>query len=1126
MTKGKLKNSYRSLKDAAMSDWLWGDSLNNHIKTGYNIVRIDHAGAAAAGLSLEICGEDHYLVGHLFVSESGTDDKLQRGRTIGQVLLLNGCNSSTTDIYRRLGNCSNGQCNWGKWTQITDKERLDELKDSIFNSGGLSSADAGVFLGRLQGTSEFSDAAKDPFKLLGTFLNINGSDFKTALNSLHSTSSGEFEGFWRANVGSDIVEIQNIVINYKDDHWLQVLKSMYGYNASSGNFSIMDGVRYRIMYREYKNDSWGEWRSITQDNADAITEIKSKALRAKTLELKGDGQKLELTGSTIDETTSVALSIPAATDVMAGVMSAEDKEVLNTLSIGSYDTYNDIELLETPARLNNAETVSSGYSGYKYDLSAAYGKGYKYIYFRGSNFTADNNIIRGLVVAADGSVESFVKTSEPLTNGWQKLPITPNSAYLKATYTKGLPPESYGEVFTPEYINLIKTEGVIDSVNSLKENVDIIKQGAGFISFNMLNLDDLLNGLTLSSGKIVNNENGIFSNKLYLEVGKSYTLKNLPLYMMEGIALVKSVFVARYDAEDNFIERDAVMVSTVSDYNTVVYTPTSDAAYYRVLLQSGFNQEHPFDASRAMIYEGTEDVKDYIPYAPVYVSAYDKMQDEKFSKLNVKNDNVVEQIGNILITGASFAYDGNTWFSKVCKALGVKGYNKAVSGESIKNTAVKMYNGTLYSKAEFEDFDTLLIMHVHNEDVCDETDLEENKNYAVSISMSYSQAYDYVLKKYAAECYAAKDDNTSKWYGTQCGKPCKVVCMTHWHDARTIFNQSIRKLVNKWGIGLVELDKEIGFCKDVVHPVTGEQQSVIYAQDTQTIDGITYGWHPSREDGAYIQDRIADIVVRTLKGERQGSVYDAIEQGKSLALRTLFIAAGAEYNDTYRVIQKIAPWETEEKWRLEDDGTYTYWEEPAIVDHLPKHYYLHGLGDITEQEMINIYNAGYCNETNSNPLGYVSWRTNLGRRGSLNANLTNDYFAMAADKLQYAWLSIDRHLDGALFTIGNNAFAQSKKLRKIICGSLSLTAAKLKAFVGCSDFEEVANFVNNKTTVSFSFADSPKIYKRWILKLIKGGEPQSAITITLHPDAYARISNQPDIIEALNAQPLITLVSA
>ncbi len=1107
MTKEKLQNSYRSLKDGAMSDWHLGDSLNNYIKAGYCIVRIDHDGAVAAGLPLNLCSKEHYIVGHLFVSESGTDDKLQRGRTIGQVLLFNGCNSSTTDIYRRLGNCSDGQCNWGGWTQITDKEYLDELRESILNNGELSSADAGIFLGRLQGTSEFSDAAKDPFKFLGTFLNINDSDFKTALDSLHSTSSGEFEGFWRAKVGSDIVEIQNIAVNYKDDHWLQVLKSMYGYNASTCNFSIMDGVRYRIMYREYKNASWGEWRSITQDNADAITEIKSKALRAKTLELKGDGQKLELTGSTVDGTTSVALSIPAATDVMAGAMSADDKEVLNTLSIGSYDTYNDIELLETPARLNNTETVSSGYSGYKYDLSVAYGKGYKYIYFRGSNFTADNNIVRGLVVAADGSVESFVKTSEPLTNGWQKLPITPNSAYLKATYTKGLPPESYGEVFTPEYINLIKTEGVIDSVNSLKENVDIIKQGAGLISFNMLNLDDLLNGFTLSSGKIVNNENGIFSNKLYLEIGKSYTLKNLPLYMMEGMALVKSVFVARYDAEDNFIERDAVMVSTVSDYNTVVYTPTSDTAYYRVLLQSGFNQEHPFDAGSAMIYEGTDDVETFIPYKPVFVSEYDKIQDEKFSKLNVKKDNVVEQIGNILITGASFAYDGNSWFSKVCKSLGVKGYNKAVSGESIKNTAIKMFNDALYSKAEFEDFDTLLIMHVHNEDVCDETDLQADYT-EVSTSMSYSQAYDYVLKRYAAECYAAKDNENSRWYGTENGKPFKVVCMTHWHDARTIFNQSIRKLVNKWGIGLVELDKEIGFCKDVVHPVTLEQQSVMYAHDTETIDGVVYGWHPSREDGAYIQDRIADVVVRTLKGKRQGSGYvisaDAIEQGKSLMLRALFIAAGAEYNDTDAVQIRKVKFDTSE-----------------TVEHLPHCYCLNGLGDISEEEMLKIYNLGHFYGGVYGALSGIAIRTNLGRSGPPNFSVDSPSLAYASKCTTISLCIPTVGYESTFYVKSNNYFSDATNLRAIY-GRLLMENSYSNTFNNCVSLERV----RIRTSVSVSLGSSPLINKKSLLYVIENATPAAAITITLHPDAYARLADDAEVVAALEAQPLVSLVSA
>ncbi|MBO7239532.1 MAG: hypothetical protein J6V23_03525 [Bacteroidaceae bacterium] len=37
MTKEKLKNCYRSLKDAAMSDWHLGDAL---IQLGYNLFRL------------------------------------------------------------------------------------------------------------------------------------------------------------------------------------------------------------------------------------------------------------------------------------------------------------------------------------------------------------------------------------------------------------------------------------------------------------------------------------------------------------------------------------------------------------------------------------------------------------------------------------------------------------------------------------------------------------------------------------------------------------------------------------------------------------------------------------------------------------------------------------------------------------------------------------------------------------------------------------------------------------------------------------------------------------------------------------------------------------------------------
>jgi hypothetical protein len=59
-----------------------------------------------------------------------------------------------------------------------------------------------------------------------------------------------------------------------------------------------------------------------------------------------------------------------------------------------------------------------------------------------------------------------------------------------------------------------------------------------------------------------------------------------------------------------------------------------------------------------------------------------------------------------------------------------------------------------------------------------------------------------------------------------------------------------------------------------------------------------------------------------------------------------------------------------------------------------------------------------------------------------------------------------------------------------------------------------------------SFAECPNISKKSVLYTIQNAAPTAAITITLHPDAYVRIANQPDIIAALEAQPLITLVSA
>lgn len=222
---------------------------------------------------------------------------------------------------------------------------------------------------------------------------------------------------------------------------------------------------------------------------------------------------------------------------------------------------------------------------------------------------------------------------------------------------------------------------------------------------------------------------------------------------------------------------------------------------------------------------------------------------------------------NILLTGASFASSHNGWFEIGCRHLNAYPINRAIGGESIVNTANRMIEGTLYSFEELDKLDALVIMQVHNRDVFDESQLLLNyKDYTTPFDRAnYAKAFDYVIKRYISECYALKDNPKSKYYETKAGKPAVIVLCTDWHDARTTYNTSIRKLAEKWGLPLVQFDKYIGFSKNNPHPVTGEQQSLLYAQDSQTIEGTKYGWHPDRGEDQYIQQRMAAIFIDLMR---------------------------------------------------------------------------------------------------------------------------------------------------------------------------------------------------------------------------------------------------------------------
>jgi hypothetical protein len=215
----------------------------------------------------------------------------------------------------------------------------------------------------------------------------------------------------------------------------------------------------------------------------------------------------------------------------------------------------------------------------------------------------------------------------------------------------------------------------------------------------------------------------------------------------------------------------------------------------------------------------------------------------------------------ILLTGASFASPNNTWFEMGCRRLGVTPLNRAVGGEAIADTANRMAAGTLYSPEELENISAFVIMQVHNREVADSPALKTDwRDYATPFNRSdYAIAFDYVIKRFQAECYALREKEGSRYFGTKSGKPAVIVLCTDWHDARVLYNGSVRRLAARWGLPLVEFDVNIGFSKNHPHPVTGEQTSLLFAGDTQKVDGVTHGWHPRTGESSHIQRRLAAI---------------------------------------------------------------------------------------------------------------------------------------------------------------------------------------------------------------------------------------------------------------------------
>lgn len=286
---------------------------------------------------------------------------------------------------------------------------------------------------------------------------------------------------------------------------------------------------------------------------------------------------------------------------------------------------------------------------------------------------------------------------------------------------------------------------------------------------------------------------------------------------------------------------------------------------------------------------------------------------------------------------------------------------------------------------------------------------------------------------------------------------------------------------------------------------------------------------------------------------------DAIEKGRQLALRSLFLAAGAEYNDTDNHIVKTTPWadevdsaEYKAQWDLDvltgtvqslvyngttyeyinDNGTWKIiarvgdkliWDETKVI-HRAGCYYLNGLGDITEEQMTHIYNAGFSRiSVESVHAGKNNIRTNLpsfvsGQEGYGGYRLNS--YCSGCNIIEVFLPSPNSNLaktHGLAIYSNNNisAFTNCYKLRYI-------QRLNLKGITQVNDFlyncKELRIFSFKRMVKGTSMQDSPYINKKGLIYTINECTPTTAITLTLHADAYARLANDADVITALNTK--------
>ena len=190
---------------------------------------------------------------------------------------------------------------------------------------------------------------------------------------------------------------------------------------------------------------------------------------------------------------------------------------------------------------------------------------------------------------------------------------------------------------------------------------------------------------------------------------------------------------------------------------------------------------------------------------------------------------------------------------------------------------------------------------------------------------------------------------------------------------------------------------------------------------------------------------------------------------------------------------------------------------------------MNGLGDITTEQIRNIYNTTInfgISPSMGEALKGASVRTNFFLYLRQGTSATDMYQTFYKTNIEIGKICLEYNKTTVFYNIRFLATNNHKTKHFVGIFDLQMISSGNNvqyAFDDCTLLKTI-NIKNLK--VSLGFPNTSMLTTKSILYMINNEKATSAITITLHADAYARAMANADIVAALEAHPNVSLASA